>query len=388
MLTTFPSKHILTSCEEKRTHTLLPCLNSEPARAASQEPLNLLLSSGGKSPRRPLKPDGRKRRPLWINWSGKMPPKMRSPVTVCTAAICTVERTLGGVTRAILGVSDRMLTSDDVEYEPKLHTKIYGFQCDSAKPTKAVLLGAGDSSVNFTLFTRTHRQVIQSQIPDVEEIADLHAKEMSRYRLECAERLYLAPLGLDVRSFLSRQQKLVPELALDIAQRLRDHNLGVEDIIAGIDQTGPHIYSIDDNCVVNCHDGSGFWAAGSGCRQFETLFMASGYDTTWPVPQTLLLLYSAKKRAEASPGVGHMTDLFIIDQDGFRLLSLYATAEMEKHYQNLETMTARYRDLVLGQMKQDPRLLEPMSPYLDAQLASRQGDTSMPESVPKQSTGS
>ena len=44
-------------------------------------------------------------------------------------------------------------------------------------PTKAVCLGAGDSSVNVKVFTTTHREVIASKMIDVKEVADRHAEK-------------------------------------------------------------------------------------------------------------------------------------------------------------------------------------------------------------------
>lgn len=40
--------------------------------------------------------------------------------------------------------------------------------------------------------------------------------------------------------------------------------------------------------------------------------MFAGHSKWKPLPETLLLVYSAKKRAEVAPGVGEATDMFMV----------------------------------------------------------------------------
>jgi hypothetical protein len=251
-----------------------------------------------------------------------------------------------------------MLTSGDIEFEPNNHTKIFGLS-----PAKAVYLGAGDTSVNFAVFTATHKEVIAANVGNVAEISGLCARECTSFRRLRAERSHLAPFGLDMESFVSRQAELVPELALDIAQRVRSETLDVETIVAGMDSDGPHIYSIgefndlgEEVFYETCHDGSGFWAVGSGARQFETLFMSSGYDTTWRLPDALLLMYSAKKRAEVSPGVGHLTDIFVITENSSELLPLRSMEAIEGYYKDLEAELKKKRDETVVKIAADDKI--------------------------------
>ena len=82
-------------------------------------------------------------------------------------------------------------------------------------------------------------------------------------------------------------------------------------IFAGVDERGTHIYVVEDN-ELRCNDGVGFAAIGSGARHAETQLSLAGHAWNSPNYHALLLTYMAKKRAELAPGVGKLTDLFVI----------------------------------------------------------------------------
>ena len=85
----------------------------------------------------------------------------------------------------------------------------------------------------------------------------------------------------------------------------------VEALITGIDSTGAHIYVVT-NTEVACRDAAGFAAIGAGCWHANSQFMFAGHTRFSPLPESLLLTYAAKRRAEVAPGVGVGTDMFTI----------------------------------------------------------------------------
>lgn len=66
------------------------------------------------------------------------------------------------------------------------------------------------------------------------------------------------------------------------------------------------------NGQLSCNDVVGFAAIGVGRWHANSQFMFKGHNRNRPIPETLLLAFSAKKRAEAAPGVGQATDMFTI----------------------------------------------------------------------------
>jgi hypothetical protein len=173
------------------------------------------------------------------------------------------------------------------------------------------------------------------------------------------ERLLLAPLGLDSDTFVSRQQEMDPDLVSNLAEKFLEESgdLGAEAIIAGVDSTGPHIYHIDDPGLSVCRDRSAFWAIGIGARHFETNFMSSGYDRTFPLVSSMLLAFSAKKQAERAPGVGKITDMFIVGRKGGFLFRPEMVQAVQQHYEGMVQQFQLARSETVQKMEKDGRLL-------------------------------
>jgi len=286
-------------------------------------------------------------------------------MTICAAAICATDVTLGGPKRAVIGISDRMITAgNEIEYEPLNHTKIYVFSIRPGASAKILALGSGDSCKNFSVSKATQGEMEKLQTTEVEKAAELYADSLVSFRNNRTERLHLSPFDLTLKSFIDRQQDLAPDIANDLAKKIMSEITGVSTIITGIDPNGdPRIFSVggideygQEDLHPICHDQTGFLAVGSGANQFESLFMFSGYDTTWRLPDALFLMYCAKKRAEVSPGVGKYTDMFIIDVDGFRLISKEATKAFEEHYDVLEKSIQEERQQAINRIIGDKRI--------------------------------
>jgi hypothetical protein len=87
----------------------------------------------------------------------------------------------------------------------------------------------------------------------------------------------------------------------------------IEAIVCGVDGTGAHIYVVN-NSEVTSRDAIGFAAIGAGYWHANSQFMFAGHNRNRPLPETFLLTYAAKRRAEVAPGVGIGTDMFSIGQ--------------------------------------------------------------------------
>jgi hypothetical protein len=89
----------------------------------------------------------------------------------------------------------------------------------------------------------------------------------------------------------------------------------VSAIVSGVDPTGAHLWVVGKpfrGVEATCHDGSGFASIGIGRWHSQSQFMFAKHTRDKSFPETLLLTYSAKRRAEVAPGVGEGTDMFII----------------------------------------------------------------------------
>lgn len=261
----------------------------------------------------------------------------RVGVTVCVAAVCE-----GNI---ILGASDRMLTAADIQFEPE-QSKII-----TVTNSIAVMV-SGDSAVQAEILQALHTEIgawiaahPKTWVP-VYEVADLYRRGRNQVRFRQAEGAILAPLGLDGATFLTKQREMDPQLVRQLATELinADHP-AVSAIIAGVDTTGAHIFVVEGP-KVSCRDTVGFASIGIGNWHADSQFMFAGHTRAKPFPETMLLAYSAKKRAEVAPGVGEATDMFTMGP----LLGSYVTinpdvlVRLEEIYQkslNAEEKAAR-----------------------------------------------
>jgi hypothetical protein len=235
-------------------------------------------------------------------------------VTVCIAAMCEHNR--------IIGVSDRMITSDDIEFEPP--------QSKMWRLTPSIfVLTAGDTTLHAEILNDVEIDVVQRVVAEpanwwrVRDVAELYRGWYEEISLRRAESVILKPLGLDVESFKAEQSEMDPSLVARIASDLSNYELPpTQAIIIGVDNDGPllksgspgaypHIYVSKDGRVA-CYDTTGFAAIGYGDWHAQSQFMFAKHWRGRPLPETLLLAYSAKKHAEVAPGVGKDTDMMIV----------------------------------------------------------------------------
>jgi hypothetical protein len=158
-------------------------------------------------------------------------------MTVCVAAY-------GGIgnpdTHSVLvTASDRMITIDDIEYEPD-QTKAVQI----ASHTIALL--SGDMQVHAAVCPACIESLRSTpSIPlRVGDIAKRYALEYALHRRYFAETDLLLPLGLTINDFLTRQRDFSPEFIAEMSNRLQGYGLNAQAIIAGVDTSGPHIYKV------------------------------------------------------------------------------------------------------------------------------------------------
>lgn len=227
-----------------------------------------------------------------------------------------------------------MLTAGDVQFEP-VQPKIWPLS------TSVCVMVAGDSSLQTEILESVRRDV-QARVEaepnnwwKVGDIAELYAHYYCTVRQKRSERALLAPFGLNHNTFISRQSEMAESFVRQIATELVNFSLpDVSAIFTGTDPEGTHIF-VANNADIACFDSVGFASIGIGRWHANSQFMFASHDRSKPFPDTLLLTYAAKKRAEVAPGVGEGTDMFTIGP----LLGSYSPVipdvlvELERMYQ-------------------------------------------------------
>jgi len=268
--------------------------------------------------------------------------KVRTPVTVCIAAVA--ER------GTLIGVSDRMLTAGDVEFEPG-QAKMWSFS------SAIWALIAGDISIQGEILNKVDTEIRRRIAADpevwvsVKEVAELYCQRYRELLRSRAEAAILHPLNLTLSSFLTKQSKLSPELVISLADKLStyDFDSHLEVLFIGNDHEGPdeksvyvHLYATDGDKLSDL-TSVGFAAIGIGKSHAESQFMFSGHWPSKPFEETFLLAYTAKKRAEVAPGVGKDTDMVVIGPGLGHSLKVE-----EKHIEGLEKI---YQKSITGNAK-------------------------------------
>jgi hypothetical protein len=259
-------------------------------------------------------------------------------MTVCIAAICRYSYD-GVPGHAIIAASDRMMTRGDTEYEmPQLKAARLG--------TRAIVLVAGEITAHTEAIRRTQMALRANPTDSVEHIASLYGDAFRLFRLRRAEYTFLSPLGLTA-------QKLTDggagSLTSELASYMMGHNVDAEAIIAGQDELGAHIHHVSPNGFVTCHDDIGFLSIGIGASHADSQFMSFKYSNVWGYVDTVLLAYSAKKRAEAAPGVGPETDMHFVGRDGIEPLDPRIKGKVEELYKTyVEKQRANAGEMAVG----------------------------------------
>src|SRR5262245_6404671 len=100
----------------------------------------------------------------------------------------------------VLGASDRMITTGDIQYEPPVR-KIYTL-------TRSIFaLGSGDASANTEIVSHAAAAISDRLAKDtswvrVEEAAGIVSQQVVAYRRRIAERTVLAAFGLTFDQFI------------------------------------------------------------------------------------------------------------------------------------------------------------------------------------------
>jgi hypothetical protein len=253
-------------------------------------------------------------------------------VTVCVAGICQGR---------VVGASDRMLTAGDIEFEPEQSKLI---QVNAAMG--AML--AGSTLLQSEIMQRLLRQVnerIEAEPQNwwkVEDVANAYFSHYLDIKRERALQKLLHPLGLDYDSFVQKQKEMNANLTVKLSQDLINFEMDhVAAIFGGIDATGPHIYIVR-NDGPSCQDWAGFASIGVGAWHADSHLMIAGHHKLKTMPETLLQIYTAKKRSEVAPGVGSATDMFLVGPGlgGYIEIGGHVINELQNSY---ETMNEEFK---------------------------------------------
>jgi hypothetical protein len=197
-----------------------------------------------------------------------------------------------------------------------------------------LVLVSGDFAIHSAVIMRANDYLKNNPSITTLEIANLIAGLIIDYTMKDAVRLYLAPLGMNEKSFMESSKLMNGEISLDLSNRLILHNVEVEALVLGCDsKNDAQIYKINNNGLVSCHTDFGFASIGIGQVHSDAHFMSENYRHNVGYYRAAYETFCAKKRSELAPGIGVETDMMIVNADGVTPIDLEFIKKMNYLYQ-------------------------------------------------------
>jgi hypothetical protein len=249
-------------------------------------------------------------------------------MTVCVGALCRDIK--GTASAAVVVASDRMVTHGGItEFEHEI-PKIVPLA------DRVVALTAGDG-LRAARLTREVVACVPSGPVVVGDVAQLVATTYAEHRRQQVESELFTPRGVTMAQFYGGlQSQLLGQLVGMIDQQVITFNHGLSLLIAGVDDTGAHLYSVHNpGASVNDFRSIGFDAIGSGALHALQSLIGFGQAGVDPLHETVFSVYVAKRRAESAPGVGRFTDMVVITAEGAAVLDGPLLEQLDALYAEL-----------------------------------------------------
>jgi 20S proteasome alpha/beta subunit len=225
-------------------------------------------------------------------------------MTIAIGALCNSGK-------AVIVASDRMITGryPPIEFEHNVSkVEPLGPSCVTAT--------AGNALAHIEVFRSVRAKLYQLQAPPISAIVDGIKDAYQRERRRRTEEQILGPRGVTVEEFYQDYvRRWPPEVAVAIDRDIMQNEYGLDIIVAGVDDSGAHLYAIDDPGVSSCFDSFGYHAIGSGMTHAVVALTSGRVVPFTPLRQVLYYVYAAKRAAEAAPGVGDATDIVVVHQE-------------------------------------------------------------------------
>ncbi len=255
-------------------------------------------------------------------------------MTICIAAI-------GGNDKFVVVASDRMVTASPPPIE---------FEHNACKITEvsqhSLVLTAGDALAHVELCNEAINMVTAIRVLSVRQIAGEIQSAYVKQRTEKVEAEYLRPRGWDIKRFYEELAgRVPPEITFTVDRQITayEHDLSV--IVAGVDEKA-HVYSIRNPGALDCWDGMGCFAVGSGSSHAMPSFFLNNWQPSISLGSLVFMTYEAKRRAEVAPGVGKVTDMAYITKAGITYLT-------PDHLKRLEELWSQKNTPISGEFEKD-----------------------------------
>lgn len=216
----------------------------------------------------------------------------------------------------VVVASDRMVTLNipSTEFEQ--------YSSKTLELTKNCLASTAGSALAYTpIYVDTKNQIKIKNIQEISQIAEINRQLYMQMRNAKMEQDILSRYGLTLQNFYQMNNMLSPNIIAQISQAMGLYDYGLSVLIAGVDNSGAHIYRIDNPAHMEVYDAIGHCSIGSGELHAISTFVANDYKMDLDLNHVVALTYQAKKLSEKAQGVGEKSDIYVISKDGYKQLS-------------------------------------------------------------------
>jgi 20S proteasome alpha/beta subunit len=207
-----------------------------------------------------------------------------------------------------------------------------------------LVLFAGDS-VNAAAIIRNAREAPRSEEASTSEISMQVAQQYHLQRLSVVDQQVFAPRGIALHQFYGGlQTQMVPQIAMQLDNQAATLNIGIDLLVAGVDDFGGHVNGVGHpGQVFQTYESVGFHAVGSGAIHAIQSLIERQQAPHRTLTETLFNVVVSKRRAEAAPGVGHDSDVYIVGKSAITRVESSVLDQVDSMY-NESTNRAQVKD--------------------------------------------
>ena len=211
--------------------------------------------------------------------------------------------------KKLIVASDQMITSNVAnmayQWESTDVHKIFNIP-----DFNGAILMAGTES-NARVIINSSIEITQSKkLKDIKDILNTIREEYSKFRINNFVQSVLEPRGIkDLQVYYELHTKIANDLRTMIDNMLIQWSGLCDLIVAGKNEGGIfHLYSIGNPGVCLDHDLQGYVCIGTGGPHAMYYIIGSNYKKNMSEVEVKAIVLEAKKKSEAAPGVGKLTD--------------------------------------------------------------------------------
>ena len=234
----------------------------------------------------------------------------------------------------VIALSDRMVSTGDMTLTFE-HPRMKAERLSD----KAVVLTAGTVHEPDLLRQAREEAKGKDRILDIAEVLKEIYQQVREKHI--VDEVLRPQTGLTSLADWRKEQKgLHDHLVMGLSEEIRNYALGLTLLLVGFDKEG-HLIRVGDPGTYRSYDNLSYCTIGMGDRHSDNTFAWHKYSRMFPLNDATFIAFEAQKRAEMAGGVGHATDILIIDDEGIGEVKPETVEALEGIYDDRETRSER-----------------------------------------------